>query len=363
MQRSQTIKDCQYALHDISISLLTRYYRKALHYSGFVGRENLVLDDLHAKERSINTTRVLAQHHDDVSELDLTLSLLLYDGPPDGVDLLLSYSSSYLERFDITDGSDCLPPLALILICYSRYFLWENSSFWQIPRTALLKERKSWEPLVRRFIHKGADLHVGVPYYYAYHPSNYSPFHANKYATLLDVLFQFSGTPDEARTLGDEWLGLLASEGHDVIAYLKEEMLLHASQHQMTYPILTWSEEAPTLRELQFTLDDARPSVWWEWWMDPSSDIDLLDREFKDTIKIQCPWLWNEDLRLLSPWPFHYPIWHHVYEERVQSWPEVYIEDDEVTRRRRLATQRANRRLQKRHHCRALRYPQMPGAW
>ena len=330
-----------------------------------------MLDDLHAEEGSINTMRLLAQHHDDVSEFDLTLYLLFYDGPPEGVDLLLSYSSSLLERFDITNGSDCLPPLALILICYSRYFLRENfpknDGFWQIPRTALLLERKSWEPLLRRIIHKGADLHVRVPYYFD-HPGNYSPFHINEYATPLDVLLEYSKTPDEARVLGDEWLGLLASEGHDVVAYLKEEMLLHASQHRMTYPILILSQgQSPALRELQFTFDDARPSVWWEWWMDPSSDIDLLDREFKDTIKIQYPWLAHEDLRLLSPWPFHYPIWHHVYEERVQSWPEVYMKDDEVTRRRRLAMQRANRRLQKRHakstHSRALRYPQMPGAW
>ena len=329
-------------------------------------------DRLGLKEGFINTLRVLAQNQGDVSDYDLSVAVYGYGGPPEGVDLLLSYSSSHIERFDITAGSDSMPPLALVLKCHSHCFFWEdlpkNDRSRQIPRTALSSERKSWELLLRRFIRKGTDLHVRVPYYHD-HSGNYSPSHVNEYATSLDVLFQYSGTPGEARILGDEWLGLLASEGHDVITYLKEEMMLHASQHQMTYPIISPSKGQPlALRELQFMFDDARPSVWWEWWTDPSSDIDLLDREFKDMVKTQYVGLSYGDRLLSSPWPFHYPAWHPVLEGRVQSRSDTASAPDmEITRRAYLALQRANRRLQKRHakstHSKGLRYPRMPGAW
>lgn len=342
-----------------------------MHYVTVDGRQRLQ-DGLGPKEDFINTLRILAQHQDDVSDYDLSVAVYGYGGPPEGVDLLLSYSSSHIERFDITAGSDSMPPPALVLKCYNHCFFWgnlpKNYRSWQIPWTAPSSERKSWKLLLRRLIHKGADLHVRVPYYDD-HSGNYSPSHVNEYATLLDVLFQYSGTPDEARVLGDDWLGLLASEGHDVVTYLNEEMILHASQHQMTYPIISPSNGQPlALRELRFVFDDARPSVWWEWWIDPSSEIDLLEREFKEMVKTQYVGLSYRDYCLSSPWPFHYPMWHQVAQERIQSWPDsVCTGDDEVTRRGRLAMQRANRRVQKRHakstHSKSLRYPQMPGAW
>ena len=324
------------------------------------------------KEDFINTLRILARYQGDVSDYDLSVAVYGYGGPPEGVDLLLSYSSSHIERFDITAGPDSMPPLALVLKCYNHCFFWENlpanDESWQIPQTVLSSERKSWELLLRRLIHKGADLHVRVPYNND-HSGNYSPSHVNDYATLLDVLFQYSGTPDEARILGDEWLGLLASEGHDVITYLKEEMILHASQHQKTHPIISPSKGQPlALRELQFMFDDARPRVWWEWWVDPSSDIDLLDREFKEIVKIQYVGLSYRDCCLSNPWPFRYPLWHQVFEERIHGRSDTAsVSDKEITRRAYLALQRANRRLQKRYakstHSNGLRYPQMPGAW
>lgn len=85
-----------------------------------------------------------------------------------------------------------------------------------------------------RFIVKGADLRVPVPRV-SYSSRSHSFVFDNKPGTPLDVRFEFSATPDEARTLGAEWLGLLALKGHNVVAYLKKEMMLHSMQQQMNY--------------------------------------------------------------------------------------------------------------------------------
>lgn len=93
----------------------------------------------------------------------------------------------------------------------------------------------------------------------------YSPFHVNEYRTPLDILFEFSGTPDEAKILGTEWLELSASKGHDVVVYLKKEMTLHSPPHQLTHPTSFCHQEyLRNLRELRFVFEDAWPRVWWE---------------------------------------------------------------------------------------------------
>ena len=367
MQMPQIIWDGQYALHDIKSKLLTQHPRKALQFAGATSR----LTNKLRGNKIVDTFRALAQYQDDISASDLASATFSYEGPPEGVDILLAHSSLHFERFDIAESIDTAPPLAVALRCYSRTFFFENSSRLNnnlcVPQAAYLSERKQWESLVKRFILKGADLHVPVPRK-DYGPSNYFPFQVSEYGTPLDVLFQFSETPEEARTIGDEWLGLLASKGHDVVAYLKEEMALRAPEHQMTYPTPYISKELPlALRELQFTFDDAGPCVWWDWWIDPTSDVDLLEREFKQMVKHTCVLAGEFFPFLIDTWPFQYPVWYDNPEKLAQDWLGKGMEPAERRRRAHFAMQRANRRLEKRDaknkYSKGSRYSQMPGAW
>ena len=342
--------DSQYVLHYINSNLLTHHSRKALQFAGATSQLAVQLWNVPENE-TVDTFRTLAQYQDDISASDFNM----YDGPPEWVDILLAHSSLHFESFDVAESVGSAPPLAVALRGYSRTCFCDNG------------ERKQWEPLVKRFIHKGADLHVPM-LRESHNSSNYSPFHVSEYGTPIDVLFQFGETPDEARTLGAEWLGLLASEGHDVVAYLKKEMTLHAPEHQMTYPTPDLEETLPrALRELRFTFDDARLCVWWEWCIDPASDIDLLEREFKQMVKHTCVLAYQLVPFLVDTWPFQYPVWDENPEKLAQYYLGESMEPAEMLRRAHLAMQRANRRLEKRYdkkmYSKGLRQFKMPGAW
>ena len=326
----------------------------------------------------VDTLRTLAQHQDDVSASDLSRANLWYGGSPEGWDVLLANSSLHLERFDVAESVGSVPPLAVALRCYGRSFFYGNGprlhDDFCVLQATYFSEYKQWERLLKKIIHKGADLHVPVSRY-GYNPSDYSSFDVTEYGTPLDVLFQYSETPDEARTLGAQWLRLLSSQGHDVVAYLKKEMTLHAPEYQMTYPAACILEDFPpaghelqhTLRELQFMFDDTRPCVWWEWWMDPASDIYLLEREFKEIVKHTCGLPDHGFLFLIDTWPFQYPVWYDNPEKVAQDWLEEGMRPAERLRRAHLAMQRANRRLEKRYaknmSSKGLRHSHVPGAW
>ena len=367
----QIMMECQYALHEINSKLLTKISRKALSFAGYSDivaryRGNISAD---FENKTLDVFRTLARDQDDISASDLEVATSLYDGPPEGVEILLAHSSLHFERFDIAEDVGTAPPLAIALRCYSRTLFLDNGPRLDdhacAPQAAYLPEHKQWEPLLKRFIPKGANLHVPVPR--DGYSRNYT-LPVSEYGTPLDVLFQFSGTPDEARTIGAEWLGLLASKGHDVVAYLKKEMILHAPDHQITYPVYNLEQNIPPpQRELYFAFDDARPCVWWDWWIDPASDIDLLEREFKDMVKYTCvePILWT--LSLIDTWPFEYPVWYDNPEKVAQNFMHEDMEPDERRRRAHVAMQRANRRLQKRFaknaYSKGLRHSKVPGAW
>ena len=368
MQKPQIIRDCKYVLHEISSNLLIPYSRKPLERTGWPGPAGFYMKDERASfgTHTVNTFRTLAQRQDDVSTSDFFVALVGYLGPPDGIDVLLSHSSLRIEHFDITEYSGSMPLLAIVLKHYSQNFFFDNTHidnklWWAYPA-----ERKQWQPLIKTLIHKGADLHVPVPRK-GFVPT---PFYVNVYGTPLDVLFEFSGTPDEARTLGAEWLGLLASKGHNVIAYLKKEMVLHSPQSHMTYSTASSINSHPlALRELQYTFDNAQPCVWWEWWIDPASDIEPLEREFAQIVKHTSMVPFFVPSSWVDPWPFRFPVWHSVIEEVVELWPCGFENEGSNGLRRRghVAMRRANRRLKKRHvksmQSKGLRYPQVPGAW
>ena len=322
----------------------------------------------HSENETLDTLRTLAQYQDDVSAFDLNCVTVFYDGPPEGMDILLTHSSLHFERFDIVESVDSLHPLVIALWCYSWTFFSKSclglENFSSAHQATFPQRHKQWEPLIKRFIKKGADLHVPVP---RFDPSSHFPFLASEYGTPLDVLFQFSETPDEASTLGAEWLGFIAAEGHDVVAYLRKEMTLHAPEHHMTRPLLSDTPSSSAMRELKFIFDDAGPCVWWEWWIDPASHIDLLEREFKQMVKHTCMAPVYLVSFLIDTWPIQYPVWYDNSEKLERDWLEEGMKPDERRRRAHLAMQRANRRLERRHdknaYSKRLRHSKMPGAW
>ena len=313
------------------------------------------------KDDVINTFRTLAQYQSDISVSEVSFALSKYYGPAEGMEVLLSNSSLPFERFYTTEDPYSTPPLAKALECYGRQFFIDgntNNGAWWNPWTSCPRERKQWETLISRLIHKGADLHA--PVFRENYVNIHSPFHVSEYGTPLDSLFENSRTPEEARRLGAEWLRLLASNGQDVVAYLEKEKILHSSQHHITTPIsLCFPDPSP--RELQFTFDDARPCVWWEWWINPASHMDLLDHEFTQLVKHTSALPEGVDATWRDMWPFYYPDWHSalIFD---QFWPGVNF--GELAEH---AIRRANRRLQKRYanstHPKCSRCPQMPGAW
>lgn len=366
MQMPQIVMESQYALHDIDCKLLTQYSRKALGFAGVFSHLKRYSGDgpAYSGVETLDIFRTLAQHQDDISAYDLNTATLWYRGPPEGVNILLAHSSLHFERFEVAKSVSTAAPLAVAVRGYSRAFFRNYSG---VPQAAGLPEYKKWEPLIERLIHKGANLHGPLPRY-GYNPSFLLPFHVSEYETPLDVLFQFCETSDEAKSVGAEWLGLLASKGHDVVAYLKEEMILHAQNHQMTYAEAGSRHKVPPApRELQFLFEDTKPCVWWDWWTDPASKIDLLERELKQMVKHTCVLANYVVPFLIDTWPFQYPVWYDNPEKLAQDWLDLNMDPAERRRRAQLAMQRANRRLEKRYarstYSKALRRSQMPGAW
>lgn len=322
----------------------------------------------------VDTYRVLARNQDDVSAHDLSRLILWDSSPPDGVDILISHSSLQYECFVPTDLLDHPPLLAIALRFYTRSFFLNNIPNLKGSGTQALsaQEPRRWNPLIGRLIHKGADLHVPVTRKAYKHYKHYKyPFDVKGYGTPLDVLFELTSTPDEARMLGDEWLGLLASKGHNVVAYLEREMMLHSTQHHITYPCSNeFEQDSPGPRQLHFKLDDAQPCVWWEWWISTTSDIDLLEREFTQMVKHTPIWYERFYLRRwISQWPFTFPPWRDVFDSVGPAWLHE-TEEERVTREGpgdQLEMRRANRRLEKRYaksmKVKRVRSRQMPGAW
>ena len=258
--------------------------RKALTYMGWqstIDQANPVTENM------IEIARLLMQAQKDLSDYDISMWFREYDGPPEGAKLILSQD---LTQYWIcsADKTDPLhPALASILRLYA-------------------KDLKSWEPVVRTLIRYGADIHAPVrrslrdPDQYEY------PCPVAQYGTPLDELFMYTLDPLEGERAANGWLQILASEGHDILAYLETESALHLRPIQLTHPSLLtvlYDNE----RQLIFNFEE-RPTVAWDWWINPFSSTYLLRKEF--TAMALCPrnsWLIMKPWR--KAWPIRYPAW------------------------------------------------------
>lgn len=290
----------------------------------------------------IEIARLLTQHQEDLSTLDISMWFREYDGPPEGAELILSQDLAQHYIYSADDRDPLYPALASVLRLYAI-------------------DPKPWEPIIRTVLRYGADIHA--PVRRNMRDLNQSEYlcPVAQYGTPLDELFTYTLNPFEGQAAASGWLQILASEGHDISVYLETESALHIRPIQLTQPSHRPMGDDID-RKLVFSLGP-RPSVSWDWWISPRSSTFLLREEYR-LMAITQP-----DILLIAKswkeaWPIRYPAWtqcHHSYgETQPASLPyKIFLDLTEARSAKRLAKKaRKTARYQnsKGSH-------KVPGAW
>lgn len=301
----------------------------------------------------IETFRTLAQSQGSLSASDISDILLHYVGPPELAKFKLSRDFLPFGASEPTNDVITYPPLAMALRLYAVAYLAEYK--YEVLHDAEVwhdAEKEQWESLIRILLRTRADSNAPVP-------RNLSSYELTKYGTPLNEMFTVTRTPTESRAVANGWLQILRSEGYDVVAYIEKGMDLHYTRPQMTVTSWYYQTDYDT-RELLFAVDQENPSVYWDWWTDPSSSIYLLRSTFKPMLMLFRSFI-TYHMSSEVTWPFHYP--------KCYGYCHPTREDEEAVQQQLydMAQRRAKRRLQKRHaketRSRGLKYPSMPGAW
>lgn len=204
-----------------------------------------------------------------------------------GAELVLSRQLPPFGSADATDDGITFPFLAMTLKLYANALVHQDAV-----------STKQWEAFIRKLIHRRADVHARVPRGPDYGREVWVPCRVDEYGTPLDELFIYTDTPAEAKQAACGWLGILSSEGYDIVAYLETEMTLHSAQHQLTCPSNIkkwWVHGYDWPHVLIFTLDDGNPSVYWDWWIDPASSTWLVCSEFRQMLVMAYYAMWPEN--------------------------------------------------------------------
>ena len=238
-------------------------------------------DSFDSTRRAVDTSRILAQAQQEISRTDVSQFFKYYEGPTDVVDLMLSQYAVQYEILSIEREEVIYHPLGTALREYGRR-----------------EEIAGWELLIRKLIRTGIDVHVPIPRAEGFDSRDH-PCALNPYGTPLDELFAYTYTLWEAKAAADAWLLILSSEGYDILDYLENEKVLHATQPPITCPHFCW-ERKPM--QLVFDLGEA-PSVYAEPWIDPESSTFLIRQELKDTNILNNFFYHFAELQ----WPIIYP--------------------------------------------------------
>ena len=285
----------------------------------------------------LDIASLLAERQDGLSALDISTCFQHYHGPPEGMNLILSWCPDLCSQD--SDPGQLHPPLAAMLARYPR-------------------DPSSLEPILRTLIRRGADLHAPVRRNPREVKTIGYPCLLGEYGTPLDELFTSNREHEDAKKAADGWLQILVSEGCDASLYLKRESMLRAQEMHFTHASTSYYD-LPRL--LLFELGD-RPTVFWDWWIDPASSTSWLREEFKSLVttlpdwqRIQKPWK--------EYWPFVFPRWSKLH--------QGYLKEPMYSQCKALqmqADERAVRRIQKKaakttRLYRARRQQSIPGAW
>ena len=299
-------------------------------------------------ENFLDTLRIMVQPQDDITFDASSICLEKYDGPVEGLEFLLSQSLVEYEELYPDDEQYLFPPLAVALRLFSRS-----------PRA---------EPLIRKLICKGADVHAPVPRQCRVKNEHPYPWSHDTVGTPLDELFVDYESSFQSREIADEWLRILASEGFDVLAYLEREIALHEDRMQLTFRVEDFNHNAcPNPRQLVFEFG-SRPAVWWNWWIDPNSPAYLLREEFKhmnvyadENYVRTVPAPGSSQWEVL--WPIVWPIWSLCREPKSKT-PEHNAWQWKLYHAQERAEKRLKKRAAKMERFYGLkRKSRMPGTW
>ena len=234
-----------------------RSFRKALTYMGTqstFGQPSVITKNM------IEIARLLTQAQNDLSAFDISMWFREYDGPPEGAEFMLSQDMSQYYICSTEDTDPLYPALASILRLYAI-------------------DSKPWESVIRTLIRYRVDIHAPVRRNLRRSDKSEFSYHLARYGTPLDELFLYTLNPIEDEIAAKGWLQILASEGYNILTYLKKESALHIKPLQLTHPSYS-SIGYDNERKLIFDFG-ARPSVAWDWLISPSSSTFPLREEFK----------------------------------------------------------------------------------
>lgn len=287
----------------------------------------------------VGTLRLITQSLDLLPMKDLSEFFKLYRGPAEGADFISSINILHFDDPYLLKRCYYFPVLATALRNTIRY--------------------SGWEPVIRRLLRQRADVHArvyigGWQYIRLIETwgGNY-PCDLPRYGTPLDSLFGATNDPPEGSSAARRWLEILASEGYDVRAYLRQEQSLH-NGHPPYFSFAAHNIVTGFIRQLKFDIEGDNPMVWWEWWCDLSSPAFLVLEEFQ--------WLNGLSVEVVNyihdwsvSWPFH--NWCVNYRTPL-SWE--FAEREERLRdkrwKRKIDKKRA-KAIKKRKELR------IPGAW
>lgn len=175
---------------------------------------------------------------------------------------------------------------------------------------AYAREPSSWEPILRAIIRRDADLYASMRRDREDVDEIGYPCKMEAFGTPLDELFRLNEDASAARIAADGWLWILASEGKSASTYLKDEFSSRAGEKHFTHPSIS-SVGYDSPRKLFFQLDD-HPSVFWDWWINPTSSTSILRKEIKCLVTTS-----PDCLRIARGceeyWPLTYSKWSKLY--------------------------------------------------
>ena len=226
---------------------------------------NLVRSRFGGPQAHFDTARILMNAQDDIQFDDL------WCASDRSSSLTLKSFELLLSIPDFVDIRE-FPPLSLALCQYSI-------------------EGSRWGPLIRRLLRAKADIHARSPVQRRISGALFSDSKlarlgkpAEMVFTPLDELFRPTRDLFDATLKAKEWLAMLSESGHDITAYLKEEMHLHSGQFFLSYPLEFHSTDPGGVlasRKLIFDVGTSA-NVCWDWSIDPSSPASLVRQEFRD---------------------------------------------------------------------------------
>ncbi|KAM0798442.1 hypothetical protein BDR22DRAFT_373440 [Usnea florida] len=200
----------------------------------------------------LTIAELLARKQEELSAFDISNFFQHHHGPPEALELILSVHPSQYDLCsqDDDDTGQMYPMLAAALRHYGR-------------------DPSTWEPILRALIRRGAGLHPRVRRNLRGLEESGYPCPLSEYGTPLDELFTNCADREAAKKAADGWLQILASEGCNPSAYLKEEIKIRTKDMHFTCASMT-ANNYDIPRQLFYVLGD-HPSVSWDWWINPAS--------------------------------------------------------------------------------------------